>query len=142
MNVSPLIISIIIFSMLLFILVAILVYTSRARKRREEAAIEVPETRVPSYQELKSILKNKNASYEALQHATDGIIEFYGDIEPKVGGRQSKDFDRYMELIFIICKHPNTDKKLVLNFERDLARMNPQYKKDLDHAVTKGLSFR
>ena len=104
--------------------------------------MEVPEDRIPTFAELKSIMKNKDASYEALQKAIDGIVEYYGDIEPKVAGRQAKDFDRYMELIFIICKHPNTDKKLVLSFERDLARLNPQYKRDLDHAVTKGLSFR
>lgn len=142
MSVSPLIISIVVFSILLFILVSILVYTSRVRKRREQLLVEVPETRVPTYQELKSILKNKNSSYETLEDAIEKIIDYYGDIEPKIAGRQSKDFDRYMELIFIICKHKNTDKKLILNFERDLARMNPQYKKDLDNAVTKGLSFR
>lgn len=142
MNVSSLIISIVVFSVVLFVLVSILVYTSRVRKRRAETLAAVPETRVPTYQELKAILKNKNSSYEALEDAIENIVKYYGDIEPKVGGHQSKDFDRYVELIFIICKHPNTDKNLILNFERDLARTNPQYKKDLDQAVTKGLSFK
>ena len=142
MNVSPLIISIIGFSVLLFLLVAVLIYTSRAKKRKAQELTEVPEDRIPTFVELKAILKNKDATHDALEKAIESIVEYYGEIEPKVAGRQSKDFDRYMELIFIICKHPNTDKKLVLSFERDLARINPQYKRDLDHAVTKGLSFR
>jgi len=142
MNVSPLIISIVGFSVLLFLLVAVLIYSSRAKKRKAQALTEVPEDRIPTFVELKAILKNKDATHDALQKAIESIVEYYGEIEPKVAGRQSKDFDRYMELIFIICKHPNTDKKLVLSFERDLARINPQYKRDLDHAVTKGLSFR
>jgi len=78
-RVSPLIISIVGFSVLLFLLVAVLIYTSRAKKRKAQALTEVPEDRIPSFVELKAILKNKDATHNALQKAIEGIVEYYGE---------------------------------------------------------------
>ena len=138
MGTVPLLLSIGILSVILFALVSLLLFRSRKKKEPEE----VKEPGIPTFEELKSILKNKDADNETLRDALDEIVALYGEIDPKIDGRPSKHFDKYMELIFIVCKHPNSDKRLVLDFEKDLARKNPQYIKNLDKAVTQGLSFR
>jgi len=137
MSTSPLILWILALTLFLFFLVAILVFRSRPKVVKEEV-IKGP----PTFEELKSILKNKDTHLEILRETLDEIVDLYGNIEEKKSGRPSKDFERYMEVILIVCKHPNSNKHLVLNFEKDLARKNPQYKRDIDSMVTKGLSYR
>jgi len=56
--------------------------------------------------------------------------------------RAHPDFDIYMEILFTICRHPNTNKDIVIKFDRELGRLNPEYKKEINEAITKGLNSR
>ena len=56
--------------------------------------------------------------------------------------RAHPDFDIYMDILFTICRHPNTTKNLILDFDKELERLNPEYKPEINNALAKGLNSR
>ena len=91
---------------------------------------------------LKSIVKNKKSTTQELKEALLLVIKHHGNIHPKLGVRPHPDFDVYMDFLFTICRHPNASKDIVISFDKDLCRLNPGYKKDINEAITKGLNSR
>jgi hypothetical protein len=91
---------------------------------------------------LRAIIKNKKSSAKELKNALDLIIKHHGKIHEKLGVRTHPDFDIYMDILFTICRHPNTNKDIVIKFDKELGRLNPEYKKDINEAITKGLNSR
>jgi hypothetical protein len=61
------------------------------------------------------------------------IIEYYGIIE---------NIDIYNDILYRICKHPNTKTTLILKFDRELTKKNHNYKKEITDAISKGLNSR
>jgi hypothetical protein len=59
-----------------------------------------------------------------------------------MGVRAHKDFDIYMDVLFTLCRHPNTNTDLIINFDKELARLNPDYKQEINNAISKGLNSR
>jgi len=113
---------------------------------KEEAVKEEPED---SNAEIKTdinslldILKNKRSSAIKLGEALDLIIKHHGIVHKKLGIRSHPEFDIYMDILFTICRHPNANKDLIINFDKELERLNPDYKKDINEAITKGLNSR
>lgn len=117
---------------LVFILGALLfVLLSSARKKRVMADKNIEKKDLKS---LRAIIENKQTSSKELTEALDEVLKYYGVI--------NKNFDVYMEIIFSICLHPNTNKNIILNFDKELRRLNPVFKTEINDALTKGLNSR
>lgn len=91
---------------------------------------------------LLSVLKDKKSNEELLGEALDLIIKYHGTVHTKLGLRSHPDFDIYMDIIFTACRHPNINKDLIIKFDKELIRLNPEYKQDINEALTKGLTSR
>ncbi len=91
---------------------------------------------------LRSIVKDKLSATAELREALELIIKFHGTIHPKLGVRAHPDFDPYMDVLFTICRHPNADKDMIIQFDKELCRYNPEYKQEINEAITKGLTSR
>lgn len=91
---------------------------------------------------LRSIIKDKKSSTELLGEALDLVIKYHGRVHTKLGLRSHPDFDAYMDIIFTACRHPNINKDLIIKFDKELTRLNPEYKQDINEALTKGLTSR
>ncbi len=91
---------------------------------------------------LRSIVKKKKSTAKELKEALDLVIKYHGTVHKKLGMRVHPDFDIYMDILFTICRHPNTTKDIIINFDRELTRLNPNYKVEINDAITKGLNSR
>jgi hypothetical protein len=91
---------------------------------------------------LAEIIKNKKSDSKKLQYALDAIIKYHGKVHKKLGLRAHPDFDIYIDILFTLCRHPNANKDLIINFDRELERQNPEYKQEINEAITKGLNSR
>ena len=91
---------------------------------------------------LRQIIKDKKSKTEELRKALELIIKYHGKIHPKLGTLAHPDFEPYKDVLFTVCRHPNADKNMIINFDRELGKLNPDYKKDLNEAITKGLTSR
>ena len=91
---------------------------------------------------LISIVKKKKTTAKELKEALDLIIKHHGTVHKKLGLRAHPDFDIYTDILFTVCRHPNTNKDILINFDRELERLNPEYKKEINDAITKGLNSR
>jgi len=136
-------------ALLLFLL--FLTSTSNSNKKVSKAkpVVEKKTTPVKSLDNmpndlnsLKNIIKDKHSSTEELREALDLVIKYHGTIHTKLGIRAHPDFDPYMDILFTICRHPNADKDMIISFDRELGRLNPEYKQDINEAITKGLNSR
>lgn len=110
----------------------------------EEPIVEEP-TEPPldtDLESLRDVIKDKESPSEKLREALELIIEYHGTVHTKLGIRAHPDFDIYAEILFRICRHPNADKDMIINFDRDLGRLNPDYKEDINEAMTRGLTSR
>ncbi len=92
------------------------------------------DTQVMSLETLSHIIEDKNTTTKELKEALDLVLHHYGVID--------NHFDIYMEMMFSVCLHPNTNKNIVINFEKELRRLNPNYKSEINEALTKGLNSR
>jgi len=91
---------------------------------------------------LVSIIKNKKSDSKKLSFALDMILKHHGTVHKKMGVRAHKDFDIYMDILFTLCRHPNANKDLIINFDRELTRLNQDYKQEINSAISKGLNSR
>ncbi|MFA5233496.1 MAG: hypothetical protein WC390_03775 [Sulfurimonas sp.] len=91
---------------------------------------------------LVGIIKNKKSDSKKLQYALDAIIKYHGKVHKKLGLRPHPDFDIYIDILFTLCRHPNANKHLIINFDRELERQNLEYKQEINEAITKGLNSR
>ena len=91
---------------------------------------------------LRGIIKDKNSSTKQLQETLELILKHHGEITPKMGLRPHPDFDIYMDILFTICRHPHTNKDIIIKFDAALERKNPSYVKEINDAITKGLNSR
>ena len=133
----------------LLVILAILVFllffssrvkkTVRARKIKAKQAVVKPST---DLQYLKSIIKHRKSTNEELKNALELIIKHHGHIHKKLGVRTHPDFDIYMDVLFTICRHPNTSTAIIVKFDKDLEHLNPEYKPEINSVIYKGLNSR
>lgn len=152
MNIELIIQSVMGLSALLAVLLFLLFFTSNSSKKKKEVKSNkiVPKKDIPNkennlptdFVSLKNIVKNKSSKKEDLRNSLKLIIKYHGTIHPKLGIRAHPDFDRYMDVLFTICRHPNADKDMIVDFDRELGKINPEYKQDINEAITKGLNSR
>lgn len=144
MDITALIIVIVVFLVILLILVVVFFVMgsgNRALDVRVPSKEEAKKER-RSFAELAAIINRKSSSAEALQSAVDELIETHGQITDKLGIRPHPDFDRYVEIIFAVCRHRHTSKELILSLDKGLSDLNPAYRLDIDNVVQKGLNSR
>lgn len=96
----------------------------------------------PKLETLVNIIKNKKTDTQKLSESLSLIIEYYGTINKKLATRAHPDFAIYGDILFNICRHPNTNKDIILTFDKELQKLNPEYKKEINEAITKGLYSR
>ena len=117
----------------LIIVLAILMFfffSSRSKKVKEDSAVYEEKL---DLQTLVKIIKNKKSTSGELQEALDLVLKDYGVID---------NLDLYIDMLFIICLHPNTNKNIIISFNKELVRLNPKYKLEINGAITKGLNSR
>jgi len=110
--------------------------------KKKKVVVKNTNTPDTSFVSLKKVIKNKKSTAEELTKALDLIIKHHGIITKKTAGRSHADFDIYMDVLFSLCRHPNANKNVIINFDRSLANKNPDYKSDINDAITKGLESR
>lgn len=91
---------------------------------------------------LRHIIRNRLSTKKQLSRATELVIKHHGKIPGKLGVRVNPQFDAYMEIMITLCRHPNTSKDIILKFDKELTRLNPDYKQEINEAITKGLNSR
>lgn len=91
---------------------------------------------------LVDIIKNKRSNADTLSEALELVIKHHGKVHKKLGLRPHPDFDIYMDILFTICRHPNANKDMIIIFDRELEKLNPDYKKEINEAIAKGLNSR
>ncbi len=144
MQVSNLVLLIIAFLIILMVLSFFYVYMpskKRSSQSKEEDA-DVPGERIPTFDELHTIIKTRDTTTNALNKAVEQTLRYYGTIKPKNGIAPSQDFKHYGDMMFLVAKHPNTTKDIVLKFNKGLTRKNPSYQREIDEMLNRGLTAR
>ena len=129
---------------LLGILVFILILPQRQKQKTKKTKIVSSSTKGPKtdLESLRYIIRNRVSSKEALKEALDLVIKHHGHIPKRLGTRVNPQFDDYMEILIMICRHPNTDKNIIIDFDKQLSNLNPEYKNEINESITKGLDSR
>jgi len=143
METSSLIIFFILLTIILLILV--IIYTaepSTNKKKKKVAPTPTIRIKARSFDVLYEIIKNKSTSNYDLRVASEELLDNYISITPKLGMRPHPDFDKYATMIMSLCRHPNTNKDIILNFDKKLQQANEEYKADIETYLAKGLSSR
>ncbi len=91
---------------------------------------------------LVDIIKNRRSNADTLAETLELVIKHHGKVHKKLGLRPHPDFDTYIDILFTICRHPNANKDMIITFDRELERLNPEYKKEINEAIAKGLNSR
>ncbi|MDT8338397.1 MAG: hypothetical protein RQ763_04285 [Sulfurimonas sp.] len=91
---------------------------------------------------LVNIIKNKRSNAGTLSEALELVIKHHGQVHKKLGLRPHPDFDIYIDILFTICRHPNANKDMIITFDRELEKLNPEYKQEINEAIAKGLNSR
>jgi len=129
----------------LAVLIFFLVYRPRKIAEKKKAVPKKKEHYGDDFMTLKDlvlILKNKKSTSQELQSALDLIIKYHGTIHPKLGIRAHPDFNIYAEIVMRICRHPNTNKNLIIKFDKEITAKNIEYKREINDFLTKGLESR
>ena len=128
------------------LLVFILVLAPKPkRKEVPKSKKVVQEQKTKSRRDLefvRTVVKNRESTIGELQEALALVIKYHGAIHKKLGMRAHPESQIYMDILFNICRHPNANKDVIVVFDRELGRLNPDYKKDLHDAMMRGLNSR
>jgi len=137
---------------LLALLIFFLLYRSKKKKQNKSSAKSssakksyVSESKVTQKHDMPTLLgiiRNKKSTTQELQKALELVIKYHGNIPKKLGLRSHPEFDNYAEIILRICRHPNTNKDIIIYFDRELEKLNPDYAKEINDTLTKGLNSR
>ncbi|MFA6143563.1 MAG: hypothetical protein WCW84_00665 [Sulfurimonas sp.] len=116
----------------LILLVVLYVWIGRSKKKI------IPETIVPvTFESLQAVIHHSSSTNSDLNHAVTLIIKRFIDV-----GSGNREFETYASLLKKLCTHPNTDSKIILQFEKALRAANPRYKEEVEKALKLGLQLR
>ena len=113
----------------------------RAKKKFAKTTSDTKKLKI-DLDSLRAIIKNKKTTSAELKEVLDLVLKYHGNIHKKLGIRAHPDFDIYMEMLIVVCRHPNTNKNIIIDFDKELLKLNPQYKAEINDAITKGLNSR
>ena len=111
-------------------------------KKTPQEPIQTKQEEQLTFEQIRSIIKNRNSTTDDLAKAIDQLVLHYAKITPKLGIRSHPDFDKYVEIIVYLVRHPNTNKDLVLKLDKALSAANSEYRAELNDALTKALNSR
>jgi hypothetical protein len=131
---------------ILGILILLFFYTPKKKRKepKEKKSYTQASKPAPKHElkELLAVIRNKHATTQELADALEMIIKYHGHIHPKLGIRAHPDFDIYSEILLRICRHPNTNKDIIIKFDKALEKLNPEYVREINDSLTKGLNSR
>lgn len=131
---------------LLGLLVFFLVISPKAKKKKAQKVKKIVSQKTTKQktdmETLRNIVKDRRSSAEKLKEALDLVLKYHGTIHKKLGIRSHPESHIYMDILFSLCRHPKANKDLIINFDKELGRLNPDYKKDLSDAMMRGLNSR
>lgn len=129
---------------LLGLLVFFLVISPKKKEKEVQKAKKVAQEKKPKtdINSLRDIVKNRKSTTAELKKALDLVLKYHGTIHKKLGLRPHPESQPYMDIVFSICRHPNTNKNLIIDFDKELEKKNPDYKKEINDAMTRGLNSR
>ena len=134
------------FTALVFVLGVLLYLLFRSPKKKRPSKQKIQEQQsnssIPTFESLVAVIKDKKSTNAELSEAIDKILHHYGKIHPKMGVRSHPSFDTYGLIMLKICHHPNIDKSIVLKYEKGLRTKNPEYAKEINEFLIKGLDTR
>lgn len=130
---------------ILGVLVLFWIFSSRAKEELEEEKPSeeiVKKESLQSFEALKEIIDNKKSTSQELASASEAIIKYYGTMPHKLGMRINPDAEVYLDILFKLARHKKTNKTIVIKFNKELEKLNPGYKKEINDALMKGLNSR
>lgn len=134
MDISFLILSFVVLVILLAILIFFFLKSAKAKKLKAQAAkTKKKKPKALTLNDLRDRLKNKDLSLKGLNETVDLILKDYGVI---------KDFDIYLDIIFRLAHHSATDKDVVLRFDRELSKLNPEFATSISNNILNALNSR
>ncbi|SFV65403.1 hypothetical protein MNB_SM-5-775 [hydrothermal vent metagenome] len=80
-------------------------------------------------------LRNREATTQELQETLALLLKYHAKVPKKLD-------EKYAELFLLLCNHPNTNKKLIIDFDKALERKNPDSVKAINKALMQGLNAR
>jgi hypothetical protein len=101
-------------------------------------AAQPPKKRAPSRLTLdgaEAIILDRGSSREDLAAAVDAISRNYAQVH-------ATTLSRYSRIIVSLCRHPQTNKDLVVQLDRALQKESPNLHQELEAALKKGLNSR
>lgn len=132
----------------LVVILAILVFLLGVpfkKKPKKKPKIKKEVSSVPSRTDLKflsNIIANRESSTKELTDALALIIKYHGTMHKKLGMLAHPDSKIYMDVLFKVCRHKNTNKEMIVKFSYELEKLNPQYKREINDALMRGLNSR
>ena len=132
-------------SVILAILLLLFLYSPKKKAKKslkKSYTTPTPPQPKTDWNSILKIVRKKESTTEELKEALSLILKHHGTIPKKLGIRVNPEFDKYAEVLLRICRHPNTTKDLILDFDKELERKNPEYIKEINDALTKGLNSR
>lgn len=128
---------------ILGILIFVLLLPKKIKKTKKTSSKKISKSKTKiDFDSLRHIIRNRMSTTKQLGEALDLIIKHHGNIPAKLGIRVNPQFDGYMEVLVTLCRHPNASKDIILKFDKELVKLNTEYKSEINDAITKGLNSR
>ena len=113
-------------------LLAILMFLYFSSVKKRKAVSTEIKTPVQDLNSLIKIIHNKQTPTKDLQNTLDLILRDHGEIH---------DFNIYLDILYRMTLHPNTNKDIIVSFDKELSKLNPNYKAEISKSVTDALNF-
>jgi hypothetical protein len=122
--------------LLLLVVVYLLNRPKPASKRRpSDKALKPAEGGLSTFDALEAVILDPKSSKAELSKAVDAIRSNHAMI-------RAGTLERYTRLMTALCRHPHTDKSLVISLDKGLQEQNPNFRQELEAALQKGLNAR
>ncbi len=123
------------FGIFLILLLAVLLILFFRIKKKDflNKLIEIKKEEAIELSELSLQLKDKFLSSKELKQVIELILKDYSKIN---------EFSLYEAIILHITLHPNTNKNIIIYFDKELSKSNPLYKKQISQALNNALNSR
>ena len=127
-------------ALLLLLLLLVIIYLlnrSREVSKRPpaEKGAQPQESGLATFDALEAVILDQQSSKAELSRAVDAICRHHGTI-------RTATLERYLRLMVALCRHPRTDKSIVIALDRGLQGQNPNFSQELEAALRKGLNSR
>ncbi|MFK5936837.1 MAG: hypothetical protein QM497_00440 [Sulfurimonas sp.] len=106
---------------------------------KKPSPLVIPKTDMES---LRAIVANPESSVKELADALSLVIKYHGTMHIKLGMNAHPDSNIYMDALFKVCRHKNANKEMIVKFNNELEKLNPQYKREINDALMRGLNSR